>query len=52
MMLLSELDLRGVIVTAPGEAFDFVSRFFRAQIQHPRRSRHRLCALRADTLLG
>ena len=28
MMLLSELDLRGVIVTAPGDEFDFVSRFF------------------------
>lgn len=28
MALLSELDLRGVIVTAPGEQFDFVSRFF------------------------
>ena len=26
--LLSELDLRGVIVTAAGEQFDFVSRFF------------------------
>lgn len=27
-LLLSELDLRGVIVTAPGSQFDFVSRFF------------------------
>ncbi len=26
--LLSQLDLRGVIVTAPGSEFDFVSRFF------------------------
>lgn len=31
MKLLSKLDSRGIIVTAPGEDFDFVSRFFAPQ---------------------
>ncbi|MEW5886627.1 MAG: PhzF family phenazine biosynthesis protein [Pseudomonadota bacterium] len=33
--LLSQLELRGVIVTAPGDAVDFVSRFFAPKIGIP-----------------
>jgi PhzF family phenazine biosynthesis protein len=32
---LAELDLRGVIITAPGEQFDFVSRFFGPKLSIP-----------------
>ena len=35
MALLRELDLRGVIVTAPGDEFDFVSRFFAPKYSIP-----------------
>jgi predicted PhzF superfamily epimerase YddE/YHI9 len=33
--LLSRLDLRGIIVTAPGDEVDFVSRFFAPQLGIP-----------------
>lgn len=35
MRLLEELDLRGVIVTAPGDQVDFVSRFFGPRVGVP-----------------
>ena len=35
MRLLSETDARGVIITAPGDSVDFVSRFFAPQVGVP-----------------
>ena len=35
MMLLSELDFRGVCITAPGDTTDFVSRFFAPKLGVP-----------------
>ena len=48
---LRELDRRGVIATAPGDAVDFVSRFFAPKFGIPEDPGHGLRALRARAVL-